>query len=490
MKFLKKSISVFLCIIISAATLFAESAYALESNGVTYDLEDGSLIVMGSGDMLKTYKDDLSLTEVYFMNGITSVPAEAFSGCANLQKVVMYNSVVSLGKDAFKGCTSLSQLKISRSLETICESTFEGCSSLTEIKLPESLVTIEANAFKDCSSLNSLIITQNVETIASGAFDGCDSLANVYYAGYQTGFDNVQKPDGIFSSANIEYLSPELVFKKDISEGTVVLTVTYKSGRFGSLDGQFEPVGNISVTKLKFARQLTSSSNSKQGRFAVVGDEYFRAGSDVVAITYGYTDCENSQINIKINSCAVMVGTYDVAVPIDFDGEVVTLEHQFNEPVITAPTAEKAGSIKAVCSMCNRSVDTELPFIFKNCTVDDTTAIIPKYQLSEDAFRNEYLTCDFPVVTGAYGEFIGTGSKVTADYGSGVVFDYDISVVGDTDGDGLCDARDAVIIMCINEGLLSADSLEKCVKIAADANSDNTIEENDAIFALAKGIAR
>ncbi|MCQ2480095.1 MAG: leucine-rich repeat domain-containing protein [Clostridia bacterium] len=491
MNLFKKSISIFLCILLLALTLFAESAYALDSNGVTYDIEDGSLIVGGSGEMLNTYENDLTLTEVYILNGVTSVPDNAFSGCSNLERVVMYNSVTFLGKNAFKGCSSLSQIKLSRSINAIGESTFEGCSSLKDIKLPESAVSVGKNAFKDCTSLEFAIITMNVKTIEDGAFANCTALTDAYYAGYRADYENVEKPNNLFGTAKISYISPIMTVRKTYASKVATARVTYIMGNFGSMDGQFILTGDAKVVRVGFLRNTTYSSNSKEGRFAIMDtNKVATGGADVVTWTYSFENCKDFSVKLIINSCTVMIGSYDVQVPVSVNNTVFNFEHQYSETEIdNAPSAEADGMTHRTCTTCGYTENTEMPFIFKNCEMSDSTAVIPEYQLSENDFRANYLKYDFPVVTGAYGEFIGTGSTVKAKYDNGITYDYDVAVVGDTDKDGLCDARDAVIIMCINEGLLDADALENCVKIAADADRNKVIDENDSLLAIAKGVA-
>ena len=64
---------------------------------------------------------------------VTSIVADAFSGCTGLTEIVIPNSVTSIGSCAFKGCTNLAELTISSSVREIFSGTFNECKSLSVI---------------------------------------------------------------------------------------------------------------------------------------------------------------------------------------------------------------------------------------------------------------------------------------------------------------------------------------------------------------------
>ena len=93
------------------------------------------------------------LTEYTIPDNITSINAEAFSGCSCLTSVTIPNSVTSIGEWAFYGCSCLTSVTIPDSVTSIGQRAFSGCSCLTSVTIPDSVTYIGDCAFDHCSSL-------------------------------------------------------------------------------------------------------------------------------------------------------------------------------------------------------------------------------------------------------------------------------------------------------------------------------------------------
>ena len=98
-----------------------------------------------------------SLTSVTIPNSVTSIGAEAFSGCYSLTSLTIGESVTSIGDKAFLNCSSLTSVTIPNSVTSIGERAFYRCSSLTSVTIPNNVTSIGDEAFSNCSVLESIV---------------------------------------------------------------------------------------------------------------------------------------------------------------------------------------------------------------------------------------------------------------------------------------------------------------------------------------------
>ena len=112
-----------------------------------------------SGNSVLPVDQNISGT-VIIPNNITTIPAEGFKDCTQLQNIILPTSLITIGESAFYGCTSLKSIDIPEGVTTIEDETFRNCSSLTKITIPNSLSYIEyRDPFAGCTSLNAVYIS-------------------------------------------------------------------------------------------------------------------------------------------------------------------------------------------------------------------------------------------------------------------------------------------------------------------------------------------
>ncbi len=187
------------------------------------------------------------LTEVCILDGVTSIGAYAFSGCAGLSKftigeavstieayalmdccsietIIIPNAVASVGISAFKGCTGLHELCLPVNLDSVVSTenpVFEGCtnietitiggsgawfdyglsyeytpweisrSGLSVVKISDYVKTIGDYAFTGCSKLSYVYIGTSVNSIGTAVFSGCTSLTYIEVSGSNADFRSV-----------------------------------------------------------------------------------------------------------------------------------------------------------------------------------------------------------------------------------------------------------------------------------------------------------
>ncbi|MBR6825853.1 MAG: leucine-rich repeat protein [Oscillospiraceae bacterium] len=92
--------------------------------------------------------------------------------------------VTEIEEGAFAQCRTLLEVVIPESVTEIKNGTFAGCASLGSVRLPKGLKTIRQSAFENCISLKSIDLPEGLTTIESGAF------------GY-TALEHVKIPDSV-----------------------------------------------------------------------------------------------------------------------------------------------------------------------------------------------------------------------------------------------------------------------------------------------------
>ena len=146
-------------------------------------------------------------------NTVTSIGAEAFSGCSSLTSVAIPDGVSSIGVEAFFGCSSLRSITIPDSVTSIGEYAFHSCTSLESINIPDSVTKIDRYTFTNCTSLSVITIPKNVTSIASSAFMACSGLSSINVAEENTKYIS---DDGVLFDKN----KTELLFYPANKNGT------------------------------------------------------------------------------------------------------------------------------------------------------------------------------------------------------------------------------------------------------------------------------
>lgn len=141
------------------------------------------------------------ITEARIGEGITAIPAHAFSGMKDLRRVSLPTSLREIGDEAF-ACSDIETVGIQDGLQRIGTGAFELCNQLKEIILPGSLSSmghrvfhgcrnlqsatfgdgtwsINDRAFWDCKGLKSVRLPSTLREIGEGAFCGCKCLAAI-----------------------------------------------------------------------------------------------------------------------------------------------------------------------------------------------------------------------------------------------------------------------------------------------------------------------
>ena len=151
------------------------------------------------------------LESIVLPESVETINPIAFANCNNLSSVTLPQSLRSLGSNSFFGCKSLERIVIPNGVVKIgCA--FQECSNLKYITLPNNLERIESYTFLNCRGLQEITLPKSLKVIDSYAFDGCNNLTDVYYAGTEADWLDI----------NISYQGNSIIMVGDFGDNKVL----------------------------------------------------------------------------------------------------------------------------------------------------------------------------------------------------------------------------------------------------------------------------
>jgi len=125
----------------------------LKADWMTEKLKDGTLC-------LKSYKGKdkiVKIPDIIGKNKVSTIGTEAFSP----ERLRINNAEIR---------RVIEEVVISEGITTIEANAFNGCTNLQKVNLPQSLCFIKENAFTNCHKLKEIEIPSNIEEISKYAF--------------------------------------------------------------------------------------------------------------------------------------------------------------------------------------------------------------------------------------------------------------------------------------------------------------------------------
>lgn len=141
----------------------------------TFDTENGTFTVSGTGDMIDTYSP------------------EWFALAPLVNTVVIEDGATSIGMYAFSGFKKLTSVTIPSSVKRISEYAFNNCDSLTEVVIPDGVNVMSYRVFSDCNNLSKVVLPDSLTNIGTACFNSCGSLKTLIYCGEEADWNNVTK---------------------------------------------------------------------------------------------------------------------------------------------------------------------------------------------------------------------------------------------------------------------------------------------------------
>ncbi len=169
-----------------------------------------------------------TLTSIIVSETVTTIGNLVFAGADALTEVVLHEGLVEVGTNAFEG-TPITEIYIPSTLQS-CYHIFDECSTLTDvtfgegitklpdylfynadgltkINVPETVTTIGNFVFAKSDALKDAYLPASLTEIGCGVFDDCSVLTDIWYAGSEEAWNNIQigKPNTGLDNAVIHY---------------------------------------------------------------------------------------------------------------------------------------------------------------------------------------------------------------------------------------------------------------------------------------------
>ncbi len=142
------------------------------------NLISADLSVCGNTIMPNDALRDSRCLEVILPKALTRIEDNAFYG-SSICSIVIPENVSSLGAQCFSECRNLDDVQILGPVENIPYNCFYCCEALREVNFPSTLKSINSWAFSYCRSLSVINFNEGLERIDEYAFGDCDALREV-----------------------------------------------------------------------------------------------------------------------------------------------------------------------------------------------------------------------------------------------------------------------------------------------------------------------
>lgn len=309
-------VSIAIALLAISMTLVAyqdsDDSDATSTDDLTYIVNDGELIISGTGPM-KDFSSDHTLSELgeftscEIEEGVTSIGDYAFYGCASLGYIAVPESITSIGDYSFSDCTGFAScLIIPDNVVTIGDSAFSDCTGFTgSLTIGNGVEMICERAFSGCSGFTgSLTIGDNVRSIGAGAF----SLTNF------TG--PLVIPDGVVTIGGYAFMNCSN-FKGSLIIPDSVVTIGDKAFSGTAFTGSLViGDGVVSIGKVAF-----SGCHDFNGTLTI-GSSVESIGEDAFLDCYGFTGSLVLPENVTIGNTALFAyGLTNLVIPSNVEFE-------------------------------------------------------------------------------------------------------------------------------------------------------------------------
>ena len=260
--------------------------------------------------------ENISITDLIFEDGVTSIGKDAFRGCKDLKSVTFPNSVTHIGDGAFKNCEKLTSVTIPNGVTSIGKGVFESCYKLKSVTIPNGVTSIGDRAFLGCYNLLDVTIPNSVTSIGDEAFGSCNRLTSVTIPNSVTSIgtgpffscDSLKSID--VAADNAHYRSVDgILFNKN--KTALIQYLQNRRGPYTIPDG----VASIGGLAFKYCFDLTSVTFPNS--VTSIGDEAFYHCGGLMSVTlpngvasigeYAFYGCER-MTSITLPNSAASIG--------------------------------------------------------------------------------------------------------------------------------------------------------------------------------------
>ena len=464
-----------------------------------YDNQPDGLVY--AGKVVCGYKGQMpENTAIKIKAGTKGIADAAFDGCTGLTSVEIPDGIINIGKGAFTDCINLTDITIPDSVKSIGEDAFRGC-SLTKITIPYSVNEIGSDAldikliakgdmFRYYAHDEGFVIYGFSGSAAEAyAYDNCLDFININEIMSFDNFSYFEEFDGILKITSYNGDEDNIIIPSKI-DGKAVTTIGNSSLRnCKNLKNVVIFDGVTIVDSCAFAGCTGLTSITIPDTVNYIDEQAFTYEYWESHYDEGYSELVNKKIeNLTIygysgsyaETYANEMGFAFVAVEeikdkssgVEISGKLDSkTKLKINElSVEEIELDEESRQVKVGFDISllkgKKEVQPEIPVTVK-IPYSGATSNIEVYRLNEDGTKDKMIfTFD-----GSYISFV-------TDHFSKYIVVGDAGFLGDTNGDGIADIADSLMISRYDAGLITLDDAKVAI---SDVNNDGNADIADAL---------
>ena len=424
---------------------------------------------------------------------VKRIQSDAFNGCDGITKVVIPDTMERIYAGAFANCSNLEEAEIGNAL-FITDDVFRNCTSLTSISIPANVQYIGSYMLAGCTSLQSVVINNPKCRIYGGGYTISNSydtdMEEYSFSGTIYGYtgSTAQTYAEKYGYNFVSLDEPEVT----TTAVTTDITTTYTTVTTDVTETESQPPVTTTTTETSFIiiTSATTAASISGFRITTTSVSESRSTGTVVTVTIPIISTVSSTVTSS-DTTSASASTSATTTEIITTYLTSDLTSETSQTISSATSSVSVNGTTVSTTQTTPGGDIRLSRTSLDMSVGDR--ILLKIFGYEGTVQWVYSDPKIALVDeNGYVEAVGEGSTtVYAVYGNGIL-SCSVTVegtgtsettIGDANGDGKLDVRDAAYIARMLAGGQGDE-----IPLTADFNGDGQVNVRDAA-AIARFLA-